>query len=235
MSRHRYFLEDAYCKELTSTVVEVGESGVKLEKTIFYPRGGGQPADRGQLIVNGTAYPVKKIHSTHDGVFLEIDGTLAVGDEVIQQIDWDYRYQLMQHHTVLHLLSAVVWDRFEAKVTGGTIYPNRARLDFDLDEFSTDLAEELVATVNQLLGEDHQVSISFVDRKVAEEDPELIRTKVNLLPDFITEIRLVRIGDVDLQADGGLHVHSTREIPGVKLLDTENKGKGRKRISVAVT
>jgi len=211
------------------------DDDIRLEKTIFYPRGGGQPADKGQVIHQGQEYTVDKIKRTKDGIYLKLKGdtsALQPGDTVLQQVDWDYRYQLMKHHTSLHILSAVVWDKFEAKVTGGTIYQNKARLDFDLDDFSQELAEELVDEVNDIIAQDHQIEISFVDREVAESDPALIRTKINLLPKFITEIRLVKIGDVDIQADGGLHVHSTAEIGRIKLIDTDNKGKGRKRIAI---
>jgi misacylated tRNA(Ala) deacylase len=167
-------------------------------------------------------------------VLHQIDGEIQVGDDVQCEVDWDYRYKLMKHHTALHILSAVVWDETQAKVTGGTIYENKARLDFDLIEFNKEMAAGFVEKTNQLIDEDHKVSIDFLSREEADKDPDLIRTKVNLLPKSITEIRTVKIGDVDLQADGGLHVKSTKEIGSVSLVKVENKGKGRKRISIAV-
>ena len=140
----------------------------------------------------------------------------------------------MKHHTTLHVLSAVVFRNYEAKVTGGTIYEDKARLDFDLQEFNKDLAESLVQETNEELKKDHQVSVEFISREEANKRPELIRTKVNLLPDSIKTLRLVKIGDVDIQADGGLHVKSTKEIGDIQLVKVENKGKGRKRITVGV-
>ena len=176
------------------------------------------------------------IKSTPQGTFVKLKGEpqVEIGKQVLQKIDWDYRYQLMKHHTVLHILSAVVLQKFEANVTGGTIYIDKARLDFDLQEFNKNLAQSLVDEVNTIILQNHEVSIQFVDRNTAERDPELIRTKVNLLPSFITEIRLVKIGDVDIQADGGLHVKKTSELSNIELVKTENKGKGRKRITVSI-
>ncbi len=233
--RQQLYLEDSYCQELQSTVLDIEERGIKFEQTIFYPQGGGQPEDKGVIVVDGTEYPVTGIKSTADGTFIKSDAPLKVGNSYDQKIEWDYRYQLMQHHTILHILSAVVWDKFQAKVTGGTIYHDKARLDFDLVEFNKQLAQELVDEVNRIIADHHQVTIQFVDRQTAESDPELIRTKVNLLPAHVKEIRLVKIGNVDIQADGGLHVNNTSELNSVTLVKTENKGKGRKRITVSMS
>lgn len=237
MSRQEYYLEDSYCKELTSSIETIDTNGIKLKQVLFYPRGGGQPDDRGVLMHNNKSYQVTAIDKTDHGIYLKVDdrGDLQVGDEVNQQIDWDYRYKLMKHHTTLHILSAVVWDKFQAKVTGGTIYHDKARLDFDLQEFNSELAKQLVDEVNKIIQQDHKISISFVNRQEAEQDPDLIRTKINLLPPSITELRLVKIGNVDIQADGGLHVRQTSEIGQVELVKTENKGKGRKRITVSAS
>ncbi|MHA2402783.1 MAG: alanyl-tRNA editing protein [Candidatus Kariarchaeaceae archaeon] len=228
------YARDAYTTQLDATVVDVKPEGIILDRTIFYPQGGGQPSDQGKLISGGTEIPVVALKKQGNVVLHQIDGEVQVGDDVQCEVDWDYRYKLMKHHTALHILSAVVWDETQAKVTGGTIYENKARLDFDLIEFNKEMAAGFVEKTNQLIDEDHKVSIDFLSREEADKDPDLIRTKVNLLPKSITEIRTVKIGDVDLQADGGLHVKSTKEIGSVSLVKVENKGKGRKRISIAV-
>ncbi|MHA2170045.1 MAG: alanyl-tRNA editing protein [Candidatus Kariarchaeaceae archaeon] len=228
------YARDAYTTQLDATVVDVKPEGIILDRTIFYPQGGGQPSDQGKLISGGSEIPIVALKKQGNVVLHQIDGDVQVGDDVQCEVDWDYRYKLMKHHTALHILSAVVWDETQAKVTGGTIYENKARLDFDLIEFNKEMAAGFVEKTNQLINEDHEVSIDFLSREEADKDPDLIRTKVNLLPKSITEIRTVKIGDVDLQADGGLHVKSTKEIGSVSLVKVENKGKGRKRISIAV-
>lgn len=233
-TNQQLFLEDSYIKEHDAVVTAITDDGIQVDKVLFYPRGGGQPDDKGVVVHNDKEYEVTGIRKEEGNLVLLVDGDFSVGDKVVQKIDWDYRYRLMKHHTSLHVLSAVVWDKFEAKVTGGTIYENKARLDFDLAEFNKDMAQDLVAETNKLLQQGLEVDVKFVPRDEAEKDPNLIRTKINLLPKNITELRLVKIGDVDIQADGGLHVKNTDEIGEIELLKTENKGKGRKRISIGV-
>ncbi|MDH5644844.1 MAG: alanyl-tRNA editing protein [Candidatus Heimdallarchaeota archaeon] len=233
MSRSDLYLVDSYKKELATIVIEVIEGGAVLEQTIFYPQGGGQPMDKGVLIWNNEDYPVIEIKKIDDKLIHLTEHTFSVGDKVTVKIDWDYRYALMKHHTALHILSAVVYRKYQAKVTGGTIYEDKARLDFDLSEFGFEMANDLVEETNNEIRRDHLVEIEFLDREAADKNPELIRTKVNLLPKSINEIRTVKIGDIDLQADGGLHVLKTSEIGEVQLVKIENKGKGRKRISIS--
>ncbi|OLS20844.1 MAG: Alanyl-tRNA editing protein AlaX-M [Candidatus Heimdallarchaeota archaeon LC_2] len=229
---------ESYLQELNAIIIGITSEGVILDKTIFYPQGGGQPSDRGTLIGIDNDHQIKIIGMKRDGGKLihiiadEQENKFIVGDKVNAKIDWDYRYKLMKHHTSLHVLSAVVYRKFEAKVTGGTIYEDKARLDFDLPELNRETALELVKETNEELQKGHKISVEFVSREEADSRPELIRTKINLLPASVTEIRLVKIGDVDLQADGGLHVKSTDEIGIVELKKIENKGKGRKRISI---
>ncbi len=227
------YLENAYLKEIEAIVTHVLDNGVILDKTIFYPGGGGQPEDKG-LIISDKEYSVKGFDKNNRGMVHLIEKGLSVGDIVTLKIDWEYRYQLMRHHTALHLLSAVVNDKFEnTKVTGGNIHFDRARLDFDLLEFKKDMAQTVIDDVNRISKEDHEVSISFMPREEVEKIPELQRTTV-VLPASITQFRIVTIGNVDIQADGGLHVASTREIGEIKLVKTDNKGKGRKRVTISI-
>lgn len=238
MASEQVYSSNAYMKELETSVHSVVEGGVILESTIFYPQGGGQPSDKGKLtrLSDKKQFTVTDMKKDHGELIHLVEGEIDLhpGDKVLAEIDWDYRYKLMKHHTTLHVLSAVVFRNYEAKVTGGTIYENKARLDFDLQEFNKELAADLVQETNEELKKDHQVSVEFISREEANKRPELIRTKVNLLPDSIKTLRLVKIGDVDIQADGGLHVKSTKEIGDIQLVKVENKGKGRKRITVGV-
>jgi len=230
----KLYEQDAYLKESGAVVVDVLDNGVILDKTIFYPRGGGQPTDRGMIVSNSTKSEVLDLKKDGNRLIHVTDGKFTVGDHVHLEIDWNYRYKLMKHHTTLHVLSAVVYNKYNAKVTGGSISHDKARLDFDLIDFNKEIAQELVDELNKELKKDHQVSVSFISREEVSNHPELIRTKVNLLPESIKKVRIVKIGDIDLQADGGLHVHSTKEIGDVQLLKISNKGKGRKRITVGV-
>ena len=236
MMRHELYLENSYVSELETVIENINEFGVKLKNTIFYPRGGGQPEDKGVLIIQDETYEVLEIKKFSDGVYLKINEfeSLSVRDTCVQKIDWVYRYKLMKHHTVLHILSAVVWDEFKAKVTGGNIYEDKARLDFDMEMLDNEIAEEMVRRVNTIISQNHRVDVTFENRDKLKEDSDLIRTVVNLIPESVEIIRIVKIGDVDIQADGGLHVKNTSEIGKVKLIKKENKGKGRKRISVGI-
>ena len=234
------YSSDAYLKEVDAQIIELHEDGLILDKTVYYPQGGGQPNDRGiirrksdkkEITVLGMKRDRGKLIHTVDK---NQEHDFKVGDKVSAIIDWDYRYRLMKHHTSLHVLSAVVYRKFNAKVTGGTIYEDKARLDFDLPELNRETATELVKETNEELQKGHKISVEFISREEADQRPELIRTKINLLPESVREIRLVKIGDIDLQADGGLHVHSTDEIGMLELKKIENKGKGCKRISIGV-
>lgn len=234
------YSSNAYLKEAKATIIKITDAGIVLNKTIFYPQGGGQPSDRGLITRQSDNYEVKIDGMQREGQMLihivENDQLtkFTVGEEIKLTLDWDYRYKLMKHHTALHVLSAVVYRNFKAKVTGGTIYEDKARLDFDLPELNRETATELIKETNKELQKGHKISVEFISREEADQRPELIRTKINLLPESVRKIRLVKIGNIDLQADGGLHVHNTEEIGTLELKKIENKGKGRKRISIGV-
>jgi misacylated tRNA(Ala) deacylase len=147
-------------------------------------------------------------------------------------IDWERRYFLMRTHTALHVLSAVIWRDFGAKVTGGNMEPGRARMDFELENISVDFGREVEARLNAALGEGHEVRVLLMPRAEALTDPDLIRTKVNLIPDHVDPIRVIDIGSIDRQADGGTHVAHTSEVGPVRVVKTESKGKGNKRMRI---
>lgn len=226
--------KDAYIKETDAEVTEITDQGVVFNQTVFYPRGGGQASDRGVVIYNGKEIPVIKVQKISGKVYHSLAEPIAIGEKVHLKIDWDHRYRLMKLHTALHIMSAIADDRYHAKVTGGDIKYEKARLDFDFQEFNKELAEQILTEVNEEIQKDHKISVSFVSRAELETHLDLLRTKVNLLPPSVQTVRIVAIGDLDRQADGGLHVHSTKEIGKVALKKISNQGKGRKRITITI-
>jgi misacylated tRNA(Ala) deacylase len=224
---------DAYLKETEATVVGVDDEGIVLDRTVFYPRGGGQPGDTGVLMWDGGSVAIADTYKKEEAVMhLPRGQPPAVGVQVRAVIDWDRRYQLMRTHTALHVLSAVMWRDFGAKVTGGSMEPCRARMDFELEGISVEFGKVVEKRLNEALAEGHEVDVSFLSRAEALADPDLIRTKVSLIPEHVDPIRVVTIGTVDRQADGGTHVANTTEVGTVRVTKTESKGKGNKRMRI---
>jgi misacylated tRNA(Ala) deacylase len=230
------YATDAYVRSFDALVVEVGDGTVVLDRTAFYPTGGGQPHDLGTLAWPGGSATVVEVRKQGPAVThrLEGGGLPLIGTAVHGEIDWARRYALMRHHTALHSMSGVIYQLYGATVTGGQMYPDRARMDFLLPDLSSERLQAIEHRTNELLAEGHPVSIRFLARAQAFEIPDLIRTKVNLIPEGITEIRVVNIEGIDQQADGGTHVANTREVGRVRIVGSENKGKGNKRIEIAL-
>ena len=225
--------KDAYLRTTTATVTSADDSGITLDRTVFYARGGGQPGDTGTITWDGGAALVVDTVKQAGEVRHVITGTTPpVGTEVIATIDWERRHLLMRTHTALHVLSGVVWRDFGAKVTGGNMEPGEARMDFELDGISVEFGREVETRLNSALDAGHEVSVRFMPRAAALSDPDLIRTKVNLIPESVDPIRVIAIGDIDVQADGGTHVAHTSEVGPVKVVGTESKGKGNKRMRI---
>ncbi|HET9109422.1 MAG TPA: alanyl-tRNA editing protein [Ktedonobacterales bacterium] len=231
--------DDAYLRQFEAEVVGVEGRALALDRTAFYPGGGGQVADRGALTLGERTLPLAGIRKEGEVVWHELApeaGDMpAVGQRVAGEIDWAFRYQMMRTHTALHLLCGLIYKNYGAQVTGGQMYPDRARMDFSMEGFSPALVADIEASVNQAIRENHPIKVYQLPRAEAMEIPDLIRTRINLLPPDIHEIRIVEIVDVDLQADGGTHVRETSEVGGVRILKTENKGKLNKRMEIAVT
>ncbi len=224
---------DAYARETEATVVAVTDEGVVLDRTVFYPRGGGQPGDTGTLSWDGGEVGVSDTVKRSGAHLHEVAGDPPPpGTTVTARLDWDRRYTLMRTHTALHVLSAIIYREFGAQVTGGNMTPGGARMDFELDAISNEFGDQVEQRLNEALGGDHPVTIEFVPRAEALQDPELIRTKVNLLPEFVDPIRVVDIAGLDRQADGGTHVSNTQEVGPVVVTKTESKGKANKRIRI---
>ena len=230
------YARDAYLRTFDGRVLEITpDEGVILDRTAFYPTGGGQPHDLGVLTWAGGLASVVEVRKVGPFVVHRLHGGLpAVGASVHGEIDWERRYALMRHHTALHSMSGVIFELYGATVTGGQMYPDRARMDFLLPDLSQDRLHTIEERTNQLLGEGHPVSIRFVPRAEAFQIPDLIRTKVNLIPEGIDEIRVVNIEGIDQQADGGTHVANTREVGRVHIAGSENKGKGNKRLEIVL-
>jgi misacylated tRNA(Ala) deacylase len=228
---------DAYLRTFDARVEEVtADSGlVVLERTAFYPTGGGQPHDLGTVTWDGGSASVVEVRKEGSRVLHRVEGdSPTVGAVVHGELDWDRRYALMRHHTALHSMSGVIFQLYGATVTGGQMYPDRARMDFLLPDLSADRLAAIEEKTNTLLTEGHPVSIRFLARAEAFELPDLIRTRVNLLPEGIDEIRVVNIEGIDQQADGGTHVANTREVGRVRITGSENKGKGNKRLVIVL-
>ena len=229
--------QDAYLSTAEGTVVETTEDGIFLDRTVFYARGGGQPGDVGTITWDGGSAEVldtfrkngKPFHQVGEDTVLPEPGTAVQG-----VIDWERRYLTMRTHTALHALSGVVFRDFGAKVTGGNMTPGEARMDFELDGISVEFGRDVERTLNDELVKGYPTEIVVMAREIALQDPDLIRTKVNLIPDFIKEIRVVDIKGLDRQADGGTHVNSTLEVGRIEVVKTESKGKANKRMRIRV-
>lgn len=232
------YATDAYVKEFEAAVLAVEGNALALDRTAFYPGGGGQMADRGQLAWNGRALTVIALRKEDGVVWHEVEaaeGPLpGAGEQVKGALDWDFRYRMMRTHTALHTLCGVIFRDFGAQVTGGQMYPDRARMDFSMETFTPDLTQLIEQTVNEALAAAHPIKVYSLAREQAFEIPDLIRTKINLLPPGIQTVRIVEIEGVDLQADGGTHVGNTREVGQIQVLRTENKGKHNKRMEITL-
>ena len=232
----RLYLRDAELREFTARVVEIAEDGtVGLDATAFYPTGGGQPHDTGTLHWEGGTAAVTDVRGKGPIVFHTIDGDAPpVGTTVTGTVDWDRRHRLMRTHTVLHILCGVIWNEWGTPVTGGNMEPLSARMDFEFDPLPEGFAERVTELVNAEIAADRPIEVSFLPRGEALADDDLIRTKVNLIPESVTEIRVVDIVGLDKQADGGTHVASTGEVGRFEVVKTESKGKGNKRLRIAL-
>jgi misacylated tRNA(Ala) deacylase len=228
------YLRDAYLTEFDATVVALDGQRVALDRTAFYPTGGGQPHDTGTL--GGRAVTDVRKEGEHVWHTVEGDpGGLAVGQAVHGTVDWDRRHRLMRTHSALHVLCGVVWNEWRVPVTGGNMEPLQARMDFEFDPVPEGFGPRIEELVNAELAADRPIEVAFLPRSTAVHDDDLIRTKVNMIPESVAEIRVVDIVGLDKQADGGTHVRSTAEVGRIRVLKLENKGKGNKRIRLEVT
>jgi misacylated tRNA(Ala) deacylase len=234
------FQTDSYLKSFDASVTEVDEENraIALDRTAFYPGGGGQPADSGTLSVENIVYPVKRAKKVSEDVFHFItseDNLPTVGAATHGEIDWEYRYQLMRTHTAMHILCGVIFRDYGASVTGGDMQPLKGRMDFEFETMRKELVEEIEQAVDQEVANARPVRVEILPRAEAFRIPDLIRTKINMLPEGIEEVRIVEIEGLDLQADGGTHVNNTSEVGQIRIVNYKSKGKINKRIYVEIS
>ena len=233
------FQTDSYLQDFEARVTSVlaDQRAVILDRTAFYPGGGGQPCDFGALTIDGITHTVTSIKKQGADVlhFLSGDSTLpSVGASVRGQLDWSRRHKLMRTHTALHVLCGTVFRDYGALVTGGDMEPLKGRMDFEFETMRAELVREIEAAVNKEIEAAREVRVKILPREEAFQIPDLIRTKINLLPEGIQHVRTVEIVGLDLQADGGTHVRNTNEVGRVKVVDYKSKGAINKRLYIEI-
>jgi Ser-tRNA(Ala) deacylase AlaX len=228
------YLVDSYLREFDATVSSVDGQAVMLDRTALYPGGGGQPADTGTLAWPGGQSLVPEMRRDERGVWHVLPGPAPLaGTTVHGAVDWDRRYAVMRHHSALHVLVGAVYRLYNALVTGGAIYPDRARMDFSLEDLSKERVAAIEAEANRVIAEGHRIAVRFVSRDEYETS-DLTRLARNLLPPGVTNVRVIEIEGYDAQADGGTHVSNTSEIGLLRITKTENKGKTNRRLEIAL-
>jgi len=230
---------DAYLKEFDAVVTAVEGHAVALDRTAFYPGGGGQPNDEGTLADGARTWKVTRVRKGGMDVWHELDGDLSglqdlTGLAVHGAIDWERRYKLMRTHTAMHILCGVIFRDYGASVTGGNMEPLKGRMDFEFETMRQEFVRQIEEKINVEAAAARPVKVKILPRAEAFQIPDLIRTKINLLPEGIAEVRTVEIEGLDLQADGGTHVANTREVGRIRVVDYKSKGKINKRIEVVV-
>jgi misacylated tRNA(Ala) deacylase len=227
--------QDAYLRQFHAKVIKSDDQAVVLDRTAFYPGGGGQPSDMGMLKNAEDIWAVQKVRRKEGDAWHVLDkaapspGTLLEGE-----IDWSRRLQLMRVHTAMHILCGVIWRDYGASVTGGNMEPLKGRMDFEFETMRRELVDEIEEKINFEVEAAREVTTRVLPREEAFQIPDLIRTKINLLPEGIKQVRIVEIDGLDLQADGGTHVANTREVGLIKVVDYKSKGAINKRIVVAL-
>jgi misacylated tRNA(Ala) deacylase len=225
--------EDAYIKSFEARIEQVGELGIVLDQSAFYPGGGGQPSDRGIFKLATGDLAISKVRRSEGFVWHQFEGEAPEVSEGVEGVlDWERRYQLMRVHTAMHILCGVIWRDYGASVTGGNMEPLRGRMDFEFETMQKELVHEIEHKINMEVAEERDVRTARLPRDEAFRIPDLIRTKINLLPEAIQEVRIVEIEGLDLQADGGTHVANTGEVGRISIVDYKSKGAINKRLVV---
>jgi len=230
---------DSYLHEFDATVLNVlaDQRAVSLDRTAFYPGGGGQPCDFGSLNVADVIYPVEKVKKQGDDVLHFLGGSAplpSVGSASRGTLDWARRYRLMRIHTALHVLCGTIFRDYGAQVTGGNMEPLKGHLDFEFETMRGELVREIEFAINKEVQAAREIRVQIFPREEAFQIPDLIRTKINLLPEGITQVRTIEIVGLDLQADGGTHVKNTNEVGKIRVADYKSKGAINKRIYIEI-
>ena len=226
------FLEDSYLEEFEARVLRLAGREVALDRTAFYPAGGGQPADKGILGIGPISANVVDVRREGGDIVHVLDAAIpGTVKELSGELDWERRYAHMRYHTALHVLSGVIWKNLGAKVTGGQMREMRARMDFSFaGKWTADVVDEIERVANEAIAEGRPVEVYWLPREEALKNPDLIRTQVNLVPERVEVVRIVEIKDIDTQADGGTHVANTKEVGALKITTHKSKGRQNKRI-----
>ena len=233
------FNVDSYSKEFTANFLSVTDNAVRLDRTLFYPGGGGQPCDLGTLKSTNSEFKITNVWKENNEVWHQLETSEPIENlELVRGfLDWERRYSLMRTHTALHVISGVINRDYAGVVTGGNMEPLAGRMDFEVENLQgsfAEFAEEVEYLSNLEIDAKRPITVAFLSRKEADQRPELIRTKVSLLPSSIKEVRVVEIAGLDIQADGGSHVANTSEIGRIKVIGHESKGKINKRLRIKV-
>lgn len=236
MMTEAIYPQDSYCRAFDAVVTahDVTQNAIQLDRTAFYPGGGGQPYDQGQIYAGTQKHAIRRVNRGHWHVLTEDAALPSVSEEVRGEIDWKRRYALMRTHTAMHILCGVIWRDYGASVTGGNMQPLDARMDFEFERMQRELVSEIEAKINAEVAAAREVRIHILPREEAFAIPDLIRTKVNLLPEGIQEVRTVELVGLDLQADGGTHVANTREVGPLRICDYKSKGGINKRLYISL-
>ncbi len=235
METTKLYLDDSYMAEFTAKIIEVkDEKFIVLDRTAFYPLGGGQPNDIGMLKRNNEEFKIVNVTKSEDEIIHEVDREgLSAGDIVIGLIDWERRYNHMKSHTAAHVISTIINRETGALITGNQLYENKFRVDFNLETFDKDLFLKLIDLANSELSKDRKVKTYYLPRDDAFKIPGIVKL-AGALPPSVSTLRIVEIEDLDIQADGGTHVKNTSEIGTLIFDSAENKGKGRKRVTIVL-
>ncbi len=231
------FTTDSYCREFQAAVLKLDtdKKTVTLDKTAFYPGGGGQPYDTGWLEYSGQRIEVVKTRKLDNHILHYLEGDLPeTGAQVTGVVDWNRRYSVMRTHTALHIMCGVIFRDYKAQVTGGNMEPLKGRLDFEFESWSAELVREIEKRINIEVDQGRKINIKILPREEAFKIPDLIRTKINLLPESLKEIRVVDIDGLDLQADGGTHVANTKEVGIIRITKHKSKGRINKRLEIGL-
>ncbi len=228
---------DSYVQSFEATITTIDDEhhAVVLDQTAFYPGGGGQPADAGEMTFDAGVFQVQRARKIGEDILHYIEGDAPlpqVGARGQGQLNWERRYQLMRTHTAMHILCGVIFRDYGASVTGGDMDPLAGRMDFEFETMHRDLVQRIEAAINQEVAHARPIRVDILPRNIAFQIPDLIRTKINLLPEGIQQVRVVEIEGLDLQADGGTHVKNTAEVGQIRVVDYKSKGKINKRIYV---
>jgi misacylated tRNA(Ala) deacylase len=225
------YMDDSYLKSWNATVTSVtDEKFIVLDTTAFYPKGGGQPWDEGFIIKGNEKYRVVYVGKFSGNISHEVDKPgLKEGDEVSCELDWERRYTFMRHHTASHLISNILYNRADAKITGNQIEMDKTRMDFSMMDYSPEKLRAYVEEANNCIEQDAPIAVEYMSREEVLGKPELARLAVGL-PKNISEFRIVKIGSIDTQVDGGTHVNNLSEIGKIEVIKTVNKGKNNRRM-----